>query len=315
MAQHWSLNVQQDLGIGTLQVGYVGNRVTHLLTDGVISPRNINRTDPVDGSTRPISQAFGDIFVIGGYPESNYHAMQVTFKRNLAKGLRYNANYTWAHAIDNVAGFFKDYQNPNDIDADRASSDQDIRHNFTLDAGYDLAFRDWFGEGPRWLIDGWNVNTIVQIRSGFPVNPTRQGGDFGGFSFRPDLVAGQDVRCSNYSLPDCQFNPAAFSIPAPGVFGNAGRNILRGPGFSQVDLSFGKNTRLTENSSLQLRLEFFNLLDKANFADPAGGVSCAGAVGVCGTFGQSIATVGNQLGGLLGFGGPRQVQLSARFSF
>ncbi len=167
MAQHWSLNVQRDFGFGTLQVGYVGNHVSHLLTDGVVSPRNINRAN--SAGVRPLSANFGDIFVVGGYPESNYHGMQVNFRRNLSSGLRFNANYTWSHAIDNVAGFFKDYQDPNNIDSDRASSDQDVRHNFSLDAGYELAFRDWFGGGSRWLVDGWNVNTIVQARSGLPV--------------------------------------------------------------------------------------------------------------------------------------------------
>ncbi len=314
MAQQWSLNVQQDLGFGVLTVGYVGNHVTHILTDGVVSPRNINRRG-VDGVTRPLSQDFGDIFVVGGYPSSSYNSMQVNLKRNLSKGLRFNANYTWGHAIDNVAGFFKDYQNPNDINADRASADSDVRHNFSLDAGYELVFRDWFGDGPGWLIDGWNVNTITQIRSGLPVNPTVQGGTFGGFSFRPNLVPGADVRCPNYSLPGCQFNIAAFTVPPAGVFGNAGRNILRGPNFAQVDLSIGKNTRITERTSLQLRVEIFNVFNFTNFADPSGGVSCGGSVGVCGGFGESLATVGNQLGGLLGFGGPRQIQLSARFSF
>jgi len=231
MAQHWSFNVQHDLGFATLQVGYVGNHVTHLLTNGVVTPRNINRRDPVT-QIRPLSPNFGDIFVVGDYPQSNYNALQVTFKRNLARGLRFNTNYTWSHTIDDVVGFFKDYQDENNARAERASSDQDVRHNFTMDAGYDLPLREWFGGGPGWLVDGWQLNTITQIRSGLPVNVTRQGGVFGGFSFRPDVVAGVDTRCPNYRLPECQFNAAAFSNPGDGVFGNAGRNILRGPGFA-----------------------------------------------------------------------------------
>jgi hypothetical protein len=316
MAQHWSLNVQHDLGIGTLQIGYVGNHVTHLLTDGVVSPRNVNRRDST--GARPLSANFGDIYVVGGYPESNYNAMQVTFRRNLSKGLRFNANYTWSHAIDNVAGFFKDYQDENNIDADRASSDSDIRHNFTFDAGYDVPFASWWN-GPNWLLSGWQLNTITQIRSGFPVNPTLTGGVFGGFSGRPNLVAGQNTRCPNYSLPDCQFNPAAFTVPPSGTFGNAGRNILRGPGFAQVDFSIFKNTKLSENTSLQLRLEIFNLFNATNFADPSGGFqrdpALPDSLRPAAFFGQSTATVGNQLGGLLGFGGPRQMQLSVRFNF
>ncbi len=314
MAQHWSLNVQQDLGFGTLTVGYVGNHVTHILTNGVISPRNVNRADPVFG-VRPLSEAYGDIFVVGGYPQSNYNSMQVTFKRNLSAGLRFNANYTWAHAIDDAIGFFKDYQDPNNLRAERASSDQDIRHNFTFDAGYNLAFREWFGDGPGWLIDGWQLNTIIQARSGFPVTPTATGGIFSGFSFRPNVVQGVDPYCPNYSVPDCQFNPAAFEVPPAGQFGNAGRNILRGPNFAQVDTSFFKNTKLTETTALQLRLEIFNIFNFANYADPSGGLTCSGSVGQCANFGVSTSTVGNQLGGLLGYGGPRQTQLSIRFIF
>ncbi len=315
MAQHWSLNLQRDLGFGTLSVGYVGNQVTHILTDGVVSPRNINRKSIADGTTRPISQAWGDIYLVGGYPQANYHALQATLKRNFAKGFRYNANYTWGHAIDNAIGFFKDYQDPNNAAAERASSDADVRHNFSFDAGYDLPLRSWFGGGAKWLVDGWQLNTITQIRSGFPINVTETGGTFGGFARRPNVVNGADLYCSNYSVPNCQFNAAAFSTPAAGVYGNAGRNLLRGPNFAQVDASLGKNTRFSERSSLQLRLEVFNLFNFKNFADPSGGLSCAGSVGSCSLFGVSTSTVGNQLGGLLGFGGPRQIQLSARFNF
>lgn len=314
MAQHWSLNLQQDLGFGVLTVGYVGNHVTHLLTDGVITPRNINRADPVT-SARPLSEAYGDIFAVGGYPQSNYNSMQVNFRRNLSRGLRFNANYTWAHAIDDAIGFFKDYQDPNNARAERASSNQDVRHNFSFDAGYDIPFRSLFENAPSRLVDGWQLNTIIQARSGLPVDVTRQGGTFGGFAFRPNVVAGVDPYCANYSVPTCQFNAAAFSIPAAGVFGNAGRNLLRGPNFAQVDASLFKNTKLTERTSLQLRLEIFNLFNFANYADPSGGLSCSGSIGNCSAFGVSNSTVGNQNGGLLGFGGPRQTQLSARFIF
>jgi hypothetical protein len=148
-----------------------------------------------------------------------------------------------------------------------------------------------------------------------PVTVTTTGGIFGGFARRPDVILGVDPYCSNYSVPDCQFNAAAFDATPAGLYGNAGRNILRGPGFAQVDASIFKNTRFSENVSLQLRLEVFNLFNRANYADPSGGLSCSGSVGNCGAFGKSVSTVGNLNGGLLGFGGPRQVQLSARINF
>jgi hypothetical protein len=318
-AQHYSLNVQQDLGFGTLEVGYVGNHVLHLLTDGVVTPRNVNRKDPNDifGLSRVLTNNFGDIFVVGAYPQANYNAMQVNFRRNLSDGLRVNANYTWAHAIDDVVGFFRDYQDPNNTRAERASSDQDIRHNFVMDIGYELGLRRLFGDGKSWLVDGWSLNSITQIRTGFPVNVTRQGGTFGGFSLRPSLKSGVPTRCPNYNVPDCQFNVAAFFDPGTGIPGNLGRNALRGPGFAQVDFSIAKITRLTERTSLNLRIDIFNLFNKANFADPSGGLVQGDVNSINPTpfFGQSLSTVGNQLGGLLGAGGPRQIQLSARFSF
>ena len=334
-AQQWSLNVQQNLGIGVLQVGYVGNHVTHLLTDGVVSPRNLNRSDILDPffgffRIRRLPQ-FGDIFLIGTYPSSSYNALQATFKRNLAKGLRFNFNYTWSHAIDNVVGFFKDYQDEFNTSGERASSDADVRHNFVFDASYDIpSARRLFGDGvPRWIGDGWQISTMSQFRTGLPVNVTRKGGTFGGFSLRPNLVPGVDpydphltladgTVCNGFSVPDCQFNPAAFSAPADDFApGNTPRNYLRGPSFAQVDFSVMKNTKISETSSLQLRMDIFNMFNRVNFADPSGGLAPGDANSLRPTvfFGRSTSTVGNQLGGLLGFGGPRQIQLSARFNF
>ncbi|MBC7798663.1 MAG: TonB-dependent receptor, partial [Pyrinomonadaceae bacterium] len=314
-AQQFSLNIQQDLGLGVLQVGYVGNHVLNILTNGVVTPRNQN---PQLASGRPIA-GIGDVFEIGTYPQSTYNALQATFKRNFSTGLRFNANYTYSHQIDNAIGFFKDYQNYQDLNADRASGDQDVRHNFTFDAGYEFpSFRRFFGQGlPRFIADGWQINTLSQIRTGFPVNVTVTGGFFGG-ALRPNRVPGVSTRPANFRIPNNQFNPAAFSIPAAGTFGNLGRNALRGPGFSQVDFSIFKNTRITEKTSLQLRVEIFNLLNRTNFADPSGGLridAFSGSLNRTANFGQSITTVGNQLGGLLGSGGPRQIQLSARFIF
>jgi hypothetical protein len=325
-AQQWSLNVQQDLGFGVLQVGYVGNHVTHLLTDGVVSPRNLNRKDLdllglgfLGIFFRSLPQ-FGDIFLVGSYPSSNYNAMQVNFKRNYAKGLRFNFNYTWSHTIDDVVGFFKDYQDEFNTAGERASSDQDVRHNFTFDASYEFpSAQRWFGDGtPRWIADGWQIATISQFRTGLPVNVTRKGGVFGGFSLRPNIVPGVDPYCASYNVPDCQFNAAAFSDPGGFIPGNTPRNYLRGPGFSQVDFSIIKNTRLWEDKSLQLRMDIFNLFNIPNFADPSGGLTpgdTPNSLRPTAFFGRSVSTVGNQLGGLLGSGGPRQIQLSARFNF
>lgn len=316
MAQQYSLNVQHDFGFGVAQVGYVGNKVSNILTNGVITPVNINPQLDVFG-TRPIA-GIADVRRVGTYPESNYNSLQTSIKRNFSQGFRYNVNYTWSHTIDTAIGFFKEYQNYQDFEAERASSDQDIRHNLTFDFGYDIpSFRRVFGEGlPRWIADGWQLNSLTQIRSGFPVNVLVTGGIFGG-GLRPDAVPGVSPYPTNYSVPNNQFNPDAFALPA-GQFGTLGRNTLRGPGFGQVDFSVFKNTRINEKQSLQLRMEVFNIFNRTNFADPFNGLN-ADLINNTLTpntfFGQSTSTVGNQLGGLLGAGGPRQIQFAIRYSF
>jgi hypothetical protein len=258
------------------------------------------------------------MFLIAGYPQSNYNALQASFKRRLTKGLAFNANYTWAHQIDDAVGFLKDYQDPNNPKAERASGDTDIRHNFTFDATYDVPSLKRVISGlPTAIADGWQLNTITQLRTGFPVNVTVTGGLFGG-ALRPNLIQGVPTRPADYRLPDHQFNPDAFAIPPAGTYGNLGRNALRGPGFAQVDFSVFKNTRLTENTTLQLRAEIFNIFNHPNFSDPFGGLNrdpISNSLQPSPLFGQSVKTVGDELGGQLGAGGPRQVQLAVRLIF
>jgi hypothetical protein len=81
-----------------------------------------------------------------------------------------------------------------------------------------------------------------------------------------DAVPGVNQYCEPYTVPTCQFNSAAFVVPAAGVFGSVGRNTLRGPSFVQSDLSIGKNTYFSETLSLNLRVEIFNFLNFANYA-------------------------------------------------
>ena len=315
-AEEWSLNVQRDLGVGVLQVGYVGNHVLKLTAGSSITAINANRADIVTG-VRPLPN-FGDIFLIGGYPQSNYNALQVSFKRHLTKGLQFNMNYTWWHEIDDAVAFLKDYQNENNPSAERSSGDADIRHNLEFDFTYDVpSFKSWFSGMPSYLADGWQVNTLTQIRSGLPVNVTVTGGLFGG-SQRPNVVPGVSPVPTNYSLPFNQFNAAAFSDPGAGNFGNLGRNTLRGPGFWQADFSIFKTTKINERASIQFRAEMFNIFNHPNFADSFGGLNkdpITNTLNPSGTFGQSFQTVGDVLGGLLGPGSPRQVQMAIRLVF
>src|SRR5205807_9466399 len=121
---------------------------------------------------------------------------------------------------------------------------------------------------------------------------------------RPNLVPGQPILSKNYSVPNSQFNSAAFVAPPAGQHGNLGRNAGGGPGFTQVDIALSKTTQITEHLRLQLRGELFNLFNHPNFANPSGLLNNP-------NFGKSTSTIGNRVG----TGTSRQAQLAVKFIF
>jgi hypothetical protein len=150
------------------------------------------------------------------------------------------------------------------------------------------------------------VNGIVQLYDGFPFSVSSSSGVGDGLTPRAQLVAGH----GNGSLPSGQrtlaewFNTAAFANPAPGTWGDSGRNILQGPGTKNVDFSVFKNTHVTESKVLQLRAEFFNLFNTPQFDNPAATVSA-------GTIGKVSSAGSEPLFQRL----ERQIQLGAKFTF
>jgi hypothetical protein len=166
-------------------------------------------------------------------------------------------------------------------------SDFDVRHRFSASYSYDLPF----AKGHRWL-GGWQTFGILSFQTGRPFtvalqstldnsNTGRSNLGFGA-NDRPNVVGNPTL--SNRT-PQQWFNTAAFVVPPFGTFGNAGRNILEGPGFGTVNMSLLKNTRITEHTDLQFRVEAFNLFNRTNFdlpdnfvGDPAfGSIQSAGS--------------------------------------
>jgi hypothetical protein len=163
---------------------------------------------------------------------------------------------------------------------------------------------------PRWnalpkrLGDGWIITSIIQARSGLPVNIVQNPGTFGFDPTRPDPNPGVSTRPSNYSTPNNQLNANAF-IPVPvDTDGTLRRNAARGPRFAQWDFSLIKNTSITERITLQFRSEFFNILNHPNFANPDGDLADA-------SFGRSTSTIAS----LVGIGTSRQVQFGLKLLF
>jgi len=262
--QSWNFNVQRELFRNlALSVGYFGSKGTHL-----ISRRNLNQ--PING-VRPfqtLSQSspilpgttLGNITQVESGGNSSYNALWIKGSQRLAGGLQFQASYTWSKSLDynsfSTGGIVG--QDSYNLKGDRGLSDFDARHRFVFSGIYDLPFRG------NLLIDGWQLATIVQFQSGSPVNIVTSNSTVNGIAntLRPD-VTGPIAQIGNVEK---WFDTSVFTaVPR---FGNLGRNIVIGPGFSNTDLAVIKNTKVGETLRVQFRAEFFDLFNHANFGTP-----------------------------------------------
>jgi hypothetical protein len=285
--QHWNLNVQRQLGRNrVLEVAYVGSKGTKLLT-----ARDINQPQPsvlppgLPFVPRPVSQ-FDEINLIESRANSNYRSLQVRLQQRLSNGLAMLASYAWSRSIDDASNFFPSAGDPNypqnsyDFKAERGRSNFDLRHRLSVSYIYDLPFgkgRKYLSDNGAWstFLTGWQTAGIVTAQTGRPFTVAlirefdNSGTGFSALGFgandRPNIIA--DPGLPN-GTPERWFNTAAFAFPAPGTFGNAGRNVVDGPGYQSVNASLIKNTNLTEKVNLQLRGEVFNLFNHPNFNLP-----------------------------------------------
>jgi hypothetical protein len=192
-------------------------------------------------------------------------------------------SYTWSKSIDDASNFFSSAGDPNfpqnsyNLRGERGRSNFDVRHRLSASYSYDLPFgkgKKYFADG-GWLVSGWQSFGIITLQSGRPftaallsdIDNSGTGRSILGFGAndRPNVVG--DPSLSNRS-PERWFNTSAFAFPAPGRFGNVGRNTLAGPGYENVNFSVLKNTAISERLNLQLRAEFFNLFNHPNFDLP-----------------------------------------------
>jgi hypothetical protein len=285
--QHWNFNVERQLGEKSVfEVAYVGSKGTKLLT-----ARDINQPQPsalppgLPVVPRP-NPRFDDINLLESRGNSNYHALQARFQQRLTKGFSGLLSYTWSKSIDDASNFFTSAGDPNfpqnsyNLRAERGRSNFDARHR--LSASYSYLFP--FGKGRQYLNDdgfattllsGWETYAIVTLQSGRPftvallsdIDNSGTGRSVLGFGAndRPNIAGNPEL---NNRTPERWFNTSAFVFPARGTFGNAGRNIVDGPGYKSVNWSLVKNTNLTEQVNLQFRAEFFNLFNHPNFNLP-----------------------------------------------
>jgi len=314
-AQQGNLGIEQEIPQWTmvLKVAYVTN-----LARQVDSNFNINTPDPGPGtpqSRRPLRNILPNV-VNATYGDTsgnaNYHSLQVTAERRFAKGLAWLGSYTYSHSIDNVPtqqGGGQEGPVPQDIRyrfLDRGSSSFDIRHRTTQSFIYDLPFgkdRHFPITNPvaNAVFGGWQVNGILTVQGGLPFTPALATTLSNAGASRPDRISSGEL--SNPTIArwfDTSFGTpgAAWANPAVFTYGNGGRNILRGPGRTNIDGSIFKVMQFSERYRLQFRGEFFNFLNHPQFDLPNGTIGSAAA-------GTISSTVGS----------PRDIQFSLRLSF
>jgi hypothetical protein len=227
-----------------------------------------------------------DLTYVDQRGRTNYHALQATLTKRFSQGFSILSDYTWGHAIG-VASYQEGgkHQDERNLDAGRSNSSNDTRNRFVFSGVYELPFgrgKPFLGNasGPvNQIAGGWEIAATTLIQSGFPF--TVSGG------------AGWPNRtCSGTNPPGGRtvlhwFDSSCFVVPAPvpdsvhgGVYipyGNAGADILTGPGIANLDFSIFKSFNIRERTRIEFRSEFFNTLNKTQFLQPSAGVPSSNA--------------------------------------
>jgi hypothetical protein len=317
--ESWSLKIDQQLSPNTsLGISYIGSHGYHEILSA-----DANLPNPTICPALPCPARYpaGTLYYPQNAPLTNnalwntthwfseglssYNGLAVDVNRRFGHGLQFRGVYTFSKALDdgdsmntsvatNSPAFVA---NPLQPKSDYGRASFDIRHAAVLNATYDLPFgRAKASAGNPWvkkLFGNWQVSGIETLQSGLPFTPQ--------LSFNPsnDGDTRNPVRPSlhpNFTGqvilggPNRYFNPNAFIQPLPGTYGNAGRNILQGPGLAETNVSVAKKFSLSDRLDLQFRSEFFNVFNRANFNTPNPVVYASATGGPSPTAGVITAT-------------------------
>jgi hypothetical protein len=315
--QQWNLSLQRSLGPwGNFTASYAGSKGTKL-----VRPYDLNQPppSPTDLQTaraeqNPLYGDYGNIFFIDDGGNSTFNSLQLNYNRTLGTRVSVSAAYTYSHSIDDASAFLGLQQDPNfpqdshDLESDRGNSGFDMRHRVVA------AFVVHLPKGNIWTRNT-QFRGIVSAGTGQPFTPIISSdngntGNTGGTSAgtdRPNIIGNPNAgACPNPNggapIPvgtvNCWFNTSAFAVAPEYTFGDAGRNILFGPGFSSVDVSLYRLFNLSERFKLSAEVQAFNLFNHTNFDLP-----------------QNYADNPSTFGRIFSANAPRQLQLAARFAF
>jgi hypothetical protein len=320
-SHQYHLEVQRELTRNVMVgIGYVGSTNGRMEYAGraqappvpAIDATGRRLTPAERDALRPWPHINGNFTYSDDIGMSRYNSFQLKLQRRFAGGIGSMLSYTYSRSIDTSSGWFgaehgiggaANVQNYHDIEGNRAVSSYDVPHILSWATVWELPLgrgKRWLNDGPgSWLLGNWQLNWMLLARSGQPFTPS-VGGDPANIGVpsgyaRPNLIGDPEL---DNPTRDQWFNVAAFSIPV-NSFGNAGRNILRAPGYWNVDLGLQKNVSLGADRSLQVRVEAFNVFNHINLGDPAVAIDQTATVG-------RITTMQ---------GRPRQLQVGFRFLY
>jgi len=343
--QQWHLGFQYELPLDSvLEISYAGSRGLKLYTfyngnqavpatepqfaalcnDPTTNPPTTPLSCPT-APRRPFPAVDSSIAAFRSDGFSNYNSLQAKVEKRFSHGLQFQASYTYAHALDNASSASLgsanqgDFRLQTDPRAEYGNADFDVRHRFIFSSIYELPF----GRGKpigknvsavaNQFIGNWQIAAIVSASTGNWYTPTDisanvSTSDCGGTvaisCIRPNVVGDPNGKPC---LAGTLFNTCAFaSDTVVGTFGNAGRNIIEGPGFQNWDISFFKSFPVREEMRFEFRAEFFNAFNHANpeFTNPD-------------TVAENTATeLGSATFGFPAYTRPpRQIQFALKFYF
>ena len=326
--QNLLVNVQRALPGGMLvDTSYVNTRGTNLNFATDINQAPVSKlgcTGYNCGNPNPIFNSIQAQIYTGW---SNYNALQVRVQKRYSYGLSFQVNYAWSRLLDTGTGGGHGsgvdiYQNAYNPAVNYGLADSNATHTLAGQIVYEVPF----GKGRQYafhglvdqVVGGWRVSSVFQWHSGVPFTPIIQNSIADGIDpgLAPSLSAGSKLYPTLVGNPSVSnptpgqwFNPAAFANPAPGTFGNTGRNTLIGPGFTDVDISLGKTFPLHwERIRLDIRADAYNAFNHVNYANPDANVGYTSGV-------LADPTAGRITGPAGGNGNMRIIQLGARLTF
>ena len=229
---------------------------------------------------------------------SNYNALEVKVDKRLSNGLNGLISYTYSKSLDDALA--SNPQNSRNIPAEYANSVFDARQRLVMSGLYQLPFGSrgqWLKSGPvSYLVGGWEFSGIFSAQTGHYLTPVYSGNISNTYnsSDRPNLIGNPNAGPKTVKE---WFNTAAFSKPATGTFGNAGRDIIEAPGYTDLDATLARSFPLPRESSLQFRAEFFNIFNHPNFDPP------------------NVTADSASIGTISSAESPRQMQFALRVSF